>query len=161
MSPVLRASPHERRCSPSSQVSPGLLTTVASQPLAFNGVCGIGGVLLEIDRDLVDLHRLEAGNGNVEALLDEELGQLGELDGKALPIPARIFGDLVVGQEQCALLGLTQPFENNRRHLVEVEIDRGRMSTMPQQDRVDLIDYDGDHEAEGENAIGDLADLLL
>ena len=30
MSPVLRASPHERRCSPSSQISPGLLTTEAA-----------------------------------------------------------------------------------------------------------------------------------
>ena len=29
MSPVWRASPHERRCSPSSQISPGLLTTDA------------------------------------------------------------------------------------------------------------------------------------
>jgi len=32
---------------------------------------------------------------------------------------------------------------------------------MPQQDRVVLINDERDHEAEGENAIGDLADLLL
>ena len=32
---------------------------------------------------------------------------------------------------------------------------------MPQQDCVVFIDYERDHEAEGENAIGDLADLLL
>ena len=32
---------------------------------------------------------------------------------------------------------------------------------MPQQDCVVLIDHDGDHEAEGNDAIGDLADLLL
>ena len=80
---------------------------------------------------------------------------------EALPIPARIFGDLVVGQEQCALLSLAQPFENDHRHLAEAEKIRGRKATVPQQDRVVLIDYERDHEAEGENAIGDLADLLL
>jgi hypothetical protein len=32
---------------------------------------------------------------------------------------------------------------------------------LPQQDRVVLINDERDHEAEGENAIGDLADLLL
>src|SRR6185437_16654021 len=69
-----------------------------SQPLAFDGVCGIQGVLLEIDRDLVDLYRLEASNGNVQSLLDEELGELRKLDVETLPIPAGIFGDLVIGQ---------------------------------------------------------------
>ena len=122
---------------------------------------GSEAVLLEIDRDLVDLDRLEASDGKVQALLDEELGKLRKLDVKALPVPARIFGDLVVCQEQCALLGLAQPFEHDHRHLVKVEINRGRMATMPQQDCVLLIDYQRDHEAEGNNAIGDLADLLF
>ena len=130
MSPALRASPHERRCSPSSQISPGLLTTEAASHSLSMVSAGSEAVLLEIDRDLVDLHRLEASDGNVQALFDEELGELRKLDGEALPIPARIFGDLVVGQEQCALLGLAQPFENNHRHLVEAEI-RSR----PQGDR--------------------------
>ena len=38
---------------------------------------------------------------------------------------------------------------------------RGLKATVPQQDCVAFIDYERDHEAEGENAIGDLADLLL
>jgi hypothetical protein len=63
----------------------GLAHHRGSQPLVFDGVCGIRGVFLEIDRDLVDLHRLEAGDRNVQALFDEELGELGELDGEALP----------------------------------------------------------------------------
>jgi hypothetical protein len=93
--------------------------------------------------------------------LDEELGKLRKLDVKALPIPASIFGDLVVGQEQCALLSLAQPFENNHRHLAEAEKNRGRKTTVPQQGCVVFIDYERDHEAEGENAIGNLPDLLL
>ena len=56
-----------------SRTADGSLAVVhrGSQPLAFDGICGIRGVLLEIDRDLVDLHRLEASNGNVQALLDD------------------------------------------------------------------------------------------
>src|SRR6188472_1230325 len=70
----------------------GLAHHRGSQPLAFDGICRIRGVLFEIDRDLVDLHRLEASDRNVQALLDEELGKLRKLDVKALPIPASIFG---------------------------------------------------------------------
>ena len=66
----------------------------------------IRAISLEIDDDLIDFDGLEASDGNIQTLLDEKVGKLRKLDVKAVPIPARIFGDLVLGQEQCALLGL-------------------------------------------------------
>ena len=122
---------------------------------------GIRAILLEIDDDLIDFDGLEARYRNVELLIDEKLGEFRQFDGKAFPIPAGVIGDLVISQDQCALLSLAQPSEHDHRHLVEVEIDSSRKATVPQQDCVVFIDYDRDHEAEGENAVGDLADLLL
>ena len=68
---------------------------------------------------------------------------------------------LLSAKSNARFLVSLKPFENNYRHLVEAEINCGRKATVPQQDCVVFIDYDRDHEAEGENAIGDLADLLL
>ena len=67
-------------------------------PGAVHGVGRIRAVLLEIADDLVDFDGLEARDRDVEILIDEELGELRQLNGKAFPIPAGVLGDLVVGQ---------------------------------------------------------------
>ena len=161
MSPALRASPQERRCSPSSQISPGLLTTEA----VSHSLSTVSAGSEVFSSKSIAIWSISTGSKPVMEMSKPSArrssAKLRKLDVEALPIPARIFGDLVVGQEQCALLSFAQAFENDYRHLAESEINRGRKATMPQQDCVVLIDYDRDHEAEGENAIADLADLLL
>ena len=75
-----------------------------SQPLVFDGVCGIRGVLLEIDRDLVDLHRLEASDGiSKPSSMRSSVSSGSSMERRFRSQPR-------------ALLGLTQPFEDDNRH---------------------------------------------
>ena len=54
----------------------------------------------------VDLGGLEPRDGDVEIFLDKELGELGELGRQPFAVPSGIRGDLVVGEQQGALLRL-------------------------------------------------------
>ena len=53
----------------------------------------------------VDLGRLKSHNGDVEPILDQQLGQCGKLDCQALPVPARALGNPVVSNHQGLLFG--------------------------------------------------------
>ena len=76
------------------------------KPVSSDVIRRVCRVLLEITDQLVDLDGLEAGDGDVEAFLDEELGEFGEFDSQTLPVPAGILGDLVVGEQQRPLFRL-------------------------------------------------------
>ena len=45
----------------------------------------------------IDLGRLKARDRDIEIILDQELGEGGELDGQQLSIPAGVLGNPVVG----------------------------------------------------------------
>ena len=79
------------------------------QPVGSDAIRRICRVLLKITDQLVDLDRLEAGDGDVEAFLNEELGELGEFDGESLPVPAGILGDFVVGNQQARFCASLKP----------------------------------------------------
>ena len=76
------------------------------KPVSSDVIRRVCRVLLEVTYQLVDLDRLETGDGDVEALLNEELGEFGEFDRQTLSVPAGILGDLVVGEQQRPLLRL-------------------------------------------------------
>jgi hypothetical protein len=90
-------------------------------PLGIDRVIRIGCVLLEVDRELVDLDRREAGNRDIETFHDQDLSQGGQLDCQALAVPAGIFPDLVVGKREGAPLGFRQPLYLDCRDLLEIE----------------------------------------
>jgi hypothetical protein len=69
-------------------------------------ICRVFRVVLEVDDQPVDLGRLEAGNGDVEAFLQEELVKLRQFDSQALAVPSGILRDLVVREQESALLRL-------------------------------------------------------
>ena len=76
------------------------------KPVSSDLIRRVYRVLLEVDHQLVDLGRLETGDGDVEAFRDEELGELWEFDRQTLPVPPGIRGDLVVRQQQRPLFRL-------------------------------------------------------
>src|SRR5215203_4606934 len=79
-------------------------------------VIGSGEVRAEIVQDRVDLGRVEAGRGELEALPLEQLRKLGELLCQRLSVPAGVLGQLVVGNREQALLGVGEPDRLDRRH---------------------------------------------
>ena len=130
-------------------------------PGAVHGVGRIRAVLLEIADDLVDFDGLEARDRNVQLFIDEELSQLGQLNGKAFPIPARVLGNLIVGKQQGTLFRFAQPFQHDHWYLAEAKKFCGRKATVSRDDHRVLVDQQRDREAVGDDAVGDLADLLL
>src|SRR6516165_2596111 len=78
-------------------------------PLGIDAVIGIGCILLEVDRELVDLDRRETGDRDVKAFHDQDLSEGGQLNRQALAVPAGIFSDLVVRKGERAPLGFRQP----------------------------------------------------
>ena len=139
----------------------GLAYHLSRPPGAVHGIGRIRAILLEITGDLVDFDRFEARNRDIEILMDEEFGEFGQLHRKELPVPAGILGNLVVGQEQRAFFCFAEAFEDDHRYLAKIEQLRGLETTVPRNDHSVLICEQSNHEAEGKNAIGDLADLLL
>lgn len=71
-------------------------------PSSLDLICRVFRVVLEVDDQPVDLGRLEAGNGDVEAFLQEELVKLRQFDSQALAVPSGILRDLVVREQESA-----------------------------------------------------------
>ena len=64
----------------------------------------------------VDLGGFEACDRDIEIILDQEVGEGGELNRQQLSVPAGALGNPVVGQEQRPLLGVTKPGDDDRRN---------------------------------------------
>ena len=78
----------------------------SGKPASLDLVRRVFRVLLEVDDQLVDLGGLEPRDGDVEIFLDKELGEFGELGRQPFAVPSGIRGDLVVREQQGALLRL-------------------------------------------------------
>src|SRR6266508_3198820 len=99
-------------------------------PGAVHGVGRVCAIRLKVGDNLVDFDGLKARDRNVEILIDEELGELRQLNGKTFPIPTRILGDLVVGQEQRAFPSLAQAFEYDHWYLAKTANFRSSKATV-------------------------------
>ena len=130
-------------------------------PLGIDGVSGIGGVLLEIRRELIDLDRREAGDRDVEAFHDQDLGELGQLRRQELAVLARIFRDLVVGDGEGPPLGLAQSPHLDDGDLLETEQFCSRIPAVTRNDNASFVDQNRDQKSECGDAVGDLPDLFL
>ena len=75
-------------------------------PCGVDGVSRIGGGVLEVRCELVDLDRRKAGDRDVEAINDQDLRELGQLGGQELAVPAGVLADLIVGKRERTPLGL-------------------------------------------------------
>ena len=84
-------------------------------------VIDFGEVRAEIVQDHVDLGRVEAGRGELEAFPLEQFRELGELLCQHLSIPAGVLGKLVVGNCEQALLGIGEPDGFDGRHHIQPE----------------------------------------
>ena len=123
-------------------------------------VAGIAGLFrIEAGDQAVDLGDGEAGDAEVEVELGLE--QPGELDGEHLLVPAGVQRKLVVGEDIGALLGGGHGRDQPAGHRREAEQPRRGHPAVAGQDGVRLVDQHRVGEAEGADAVGDLADLLL
>jgi hypothetical protein len=75
-----------------------------SQP-RIDRVSRVGGVLLEINGQLVNLDRRKSRNRNVDPFSDQQFGELGQFEREDLAVPTGVLTDLVVGERQCPFLG--------------------------------------------------------
>jgi hypothetical protein len=66
------------------------------KPARGGAVRRVGRALLKVTEKLIDLHRLEAGDGDVEVLANQELGEFGNFDRQPLPIPAGVLAEFVI-----------------------------------------------------------------
>src|SRR5207245_532165 len=57
-----------------------------------------------IDLEFIDLDRFEPGKRDVQSLSRQDLLQVRQLDRKSLSIPAGIFGNTIVSQQQSTFL---------------------------------------------------------
>jgi hypothetical protein len=137
-----------------------LLTGAAVVHSGSDRVIRIGCVLLEVDRELVDLDRREAGNRDIETFHDQDLSQGGQLDCQALAVPAGIFPDLVVGEREGAPLGFGQPLYLDCGDLLEIEqLCRG-VAAVPGDNDTVVVNQKRNDKAECRDAVGDLTDLF-
>ena len=84
----------------------------------------------------VDFLEREAGEREVVALEFE----IGQLLGEQLQIPARVQGDLVVGQDKSAPLGLRQARQDDDRHVGHLERQSSLKASVASNDAVLLVD---------------------
>jgi hypothetical protein len=107
----------------------------------------------------VDLGCLETGYGDVE--VEIELQEALKLDGEQLAVPARVFGELVVGDDIGANLGVREVLEADRRHAFQTK-QLGRLDApMAGDDTARAIYQNWVCKPEPLYTGGDLADLLL
>ena len=104
----------------------------------------------------VDLRDLEPRQRDVEALDRQEVDQFAEFDRKQLTIPARLFGDSVVGNRIGALLGLSEMTEAEDRNMSKSFEARGLEPPMAGENHVRVVDDRRIEKAELTNALRDL-----
>ena len=123
-------------------------------------VLGIAGLLRRQPLDqAVDLRDREAGDADVEAeIVGEERLQL---LGQQVLVPAGVQRQLVVGEHIGPLLGRRHGLDADAGHRRHAEELRRLDPAMAGEDGVLGVDQHRVGEAEGPDALGDLADLLL
>ena len=102
---------------------------------------------------------LETGDGDVD--VEFELQEALELDGEQLPVPARVFGKLVVGDDVGADLGGREVREADRRHLLDAEPYRRFDAAVAGDDAAVTIDQHRVGKPKPLDAVRDLADLFF
>ena len=107
--------------------------------------------------DDVDLRHLEPGQLDLDVEVDQAL----QLDRQKLLVPAGLLGELVVGQDVGALIGLAQMRQPAGGHRVDAEELGGFHAAMAGDDLLVIVDQDRIAEAELLDALRDLPDLLL
>ena len=130
-------------------------------PPGIDGISGIGWVILKVRGQLIDLDRGKAGDRDVEILHHQQLGQLRQLRGQQLAVPAGILGNLVVGKGKRAALGLRQTLHFDRRHLLVAQQFCRGVAPMAGDHDPAFVHQDRNQKAECRDAVGNLADLLL
>ena len=122
----------------------------------FRPARGVGR-LARFLKDEVDLRHLEPGQFDIDLELDQPL----QFDRQQLLVPAGLLGELVVGQDIGALIGLAQVRQPAGRHCVDAE-ELGRFhAAVAGDDLLGIVDQDRVAEAELLDALCDLANLLL
>ncbi len=103
----------------------------------------------------IDLRQREAGQFHVEVEIDQSL----QFDRQQVLVPARIQGELVVGQDVGPAFGFAHVRKTHRRHLRHAERPCRQHPAMAGDDGVIIGDQHRVGEAEAIDAVGDLADL--
>ena len=131
------------------------------QPRGVNAILGIGGVRFKIGHKLVDLDWLEAEDRDIKALRFQQPGQLRYFDRKALTIPARVLGNLVVSNCKRALSRRRKARQHDDRHLRDAEALRCPVAALAGEERPIFSHQQWVGEAECGDAVCDLTDLLV
>ena len=139
----------------------GLAHRRKRKPVSLDVISRVGCALLEVTHERVNLDWLETGDGDVEAFLNEELGEFGEFDSQTLPVPTGILGDFVVREQKRPLFCLAQATQPDGGYFLEATKFRGLEATVPGKKRRGLIDDHRHGEAKSVNALGDLVDLFF
>ena len=82
-----------------------------------------------------------------------------QLEAEHFLVPARVFRDLVVRDDERALLRWAEIVQHDDRNLIEAQLLRRRQPTMASDDHAVRTDQDGVCEPELADGIGDLRDL--
>jgi len=96
-----------------------------------------------------------------EAKVKARVLQLGQLDAKQFVLPRCVLTNLVVGQDQCAALGVGEVLHGHHGNLGKTEFACSQQPTMAGNDVVRAIDQDGCTPAKLTNAGGDLSHLSV
>ncbi len=123
----------------------------------IGGVVARRGLLHPLDEQ-VDLAHLEAGDLQAEVQLLE--GEVPERLSQEAFIPGRVLGQLIVGDHERLGLSLGQVLQTDGGHLGPTQEGGGLNAPMAGDDPLLAVHQYGGVEAEGLNALGDLADLL-
>ena len=105
--------------------------------------------------DEVDFRNLEASDFDLEPHGDEAL----QLDLEDFLVPARLLGQTIVGDQECALLHFGEAGRRDRRHGAQPKQIGRREPPVPSKDDALLVDQNRYEVAKGLDALGDLPDL--
>src|SRR5262249_1174063 len=122
----------------------------------INRVGRIRYIVLEISEQGIDLRRLKAGQGYVEAIVDEQVRQADEFIRESCAIPASALRDAVVGQQQCALARLAQAIDDDRRNDLEPKQLGGFQPPVAGEQHTALIEQHRGRKSDRLNAVGNL-----
>ena len=107
--------------------------------------------------DEVDFRNLEASDFDLEPHGDEAL----QLDLEDFLVPARLLGQTIVGDHECALLHFGEAGCRDRRHGAQPKQIGRREPPVPSKDDALLVGQNRYEVAKRLDALGDLPDLSL
>jgi hypothetical protein len=130
------------------------------QPRGGNTVLRVSAVFLKIGYKLIDLDPLEAQDRDIKALRFQQGGQIRYFDRQALTIPAGILRNLVVSNCERALSRRRKSRQHDDRHFRQAEQLCRLVAALAGDECPVFSDQQWVGEAERDDAVGDLADLL-